>query len=75
MHTYDTNLTRVQIDLPSDAFSQFNLYIGWRFPRQRGDLTLGVMNVGGDDYHLNPLNSYAELPHERVYAAQLRLRF
>ena len=70
---FDT--ARVEVKLPGDEFPQFNVYVGWRFPRQLGDLTLGVLNVGGGDYHLNPLNSYAELPHERVYAAQLRLRF
>jgi len=75
LDTSDSNAARVKINQPSDEFPQFNLFFGWRFPRQRGDLTLAVLNVGGKDYHLNPLNSYAELPHERVYAAQLRLRF
>jgi tetratricopeptide (TPR) repeat protein len=75
LHTYDTNSARVQIGLPSDEFPQFNFFLGWRLLRQRGDVTFGVLNVGGGDYHLNPLNSYPELPHERVYAAQLRLRF
>ena len=42
---------------------------------QRGDIALGVLNLGDTDYHLNPLNSYAELPHERVFTARLRLRF
>jgi tetratricopeptide (TPR) repeat protein len=73
------NIERVHgapsIDLPSDEFAQVNLNAGWRFPRQRGDLTFGVLNVGGGDYHLNPLNSYPELPHERVYAVRLRLSF
>jgi outer membrane receptor protein involved in Fe transport len=75
LRTYHTNSARVRVELPHDEFPQFNIYIGWRFPRQRGDVTFGVLNLGGRDYHLNPLNSYAELPHERVYAAQLRLRF
>jgi hypothetical protein len=70
-----TNLARVKRDLPSDDFVQFNAYLGWRFRHQLGDITFGVLNIGGGDYHLNPLNSYPELPHERVYAAQLRLRF
>jgi hypothetical protein len=75
LRTHDRNGSAVEVDLPSDAFPQFNLSIGWRFPRQLGDVTFGVLNVGGSDYHLNPLNSYPELPHERVYAGQVRLRF
>jgi len=76
-HTGDTpgTLAPTNLNLPSEDFPQFNLYAGWRFPRQLGDLTLGVLNLGGDDYHLNPLNGYPELARERVYAAQLRLRF
>ncbi len=75
LQTHTAGSVPVTLDAPGDNFTQFNLFIGWRFPRQRGDLTLGVLNVGGSDYHLSPLNSYAELPHERVFAATLRLRF
>jgi Flp pilus assembly protein TadD len=55
-------------------FPQFNLFAGWRFPRQRGDFTFGVLNVAGRDYHLNPLNSYPELPRDRVFTIRLRFR-
>jgi len=75
VHTYDTNGERVKAGLPDDEFPQFNVYIGWRFRRQLGDVTFGVLNLGGSDYHLNPLNGYPELAHERVYAGQVRLRF
>ncbi len=73
-NTADT-VARKEVNLPSEDFAQFNAYLGWRFPRQLGDVTFAVLNISGGDYHLNPLNSYPELPHERVYAAQLRLRF
>ena len=62
-------------DLPGDDFWQFNLYAGYRFPRLRGAVTVGVLNLGGEDYHLNPLTPYNELPHERVFVARLRLNF
>jgi tetratricopeptide (TPR) repeat protein len=75
VQTYNPDFSRTKLSLPSDSFSQFNFFIGWRFPRQRGDITLGILNLAGDDYHLNPLNSYQELPHDRVFTAQLRLRF
>ena len=75
LRTHDATSTPMEMDLPSDDFTQVNLFVGWRFPRQRGDVTLGVLNIGGDDYHLNPLNSFPELPHQRVFAANFRLRF
>jgi tetratricopeptide (TPR) repeat protein len=75
LETYDANAARVKLEQPGDQFAQFNLYLGWRFRRHVGDVTFGVLNLGGGDYHLNPLNSQPELPHERIYAGQLRLRF
>ncbi|HEY2952050.1 MAG TPA: TonB-dependent receptor, partial [Verrucomicrobiae bacterium] len=61
--------------LPGDEFYQFNLFAGYRFPRQRGDVTLGLLNLTGQDYRLSPLNFYSELPRERVFYARLRFRF
>jgi hypothetical protein len=61
--------------MPGDDFYQVNLFAGYRFPRQHGDITFGLLNVNGTDYHLNPLNLYAELPRERVWSVQLRLSF
>jgi tetratricopeptide (TPR) repeat protein len=62
-------------DLPGDSFGQANAFVGFRFPRQLGELSFGVMNIGGGDYHLNPLNVYAELPHERVWTVRLLVTF
>jgi hypothetical protein len=73
--THDSGSNPVQLELPGEEFPVFNIFAGWRLPRQRGDLSLGVLNVGGKDYHLNPLNSFTELPHERVFAARIRMRF
>jgi outer membrane receptor protein involved in Fe transport len=61
--------------LPGDNFYQINLFGGYRFPRQYGDFTVGLLNLTGTDYHLNPLNYYAELPRELVWSIQLRLNF
>ena len=38
-------------------------------------ISVGLLNVTGADYKLNPLNAYAELPRKRVLAARVRLRF
>jgi outer membrane receptor protein involved in Fe transport len=62
-------------DVPDETLSQLNLFCGYRFPRQRGDFTIGLLNVTDQDYHLNPVTPYAELPRERVFYARLRFRF
>jgi hypothetical protein len=61
--------------LPGDDFYQVNLFAGYHFRRRFGDLTIGLLNLTGTDYHLNPLNLYAELPRERVWSVRLRLNF
>lgn len=61
--------------LPGDDFWQFNLWGGYRFPRRRAEIRLGVLNLTDQDYRLNPLNLTAELPRERTFAASLRFAF
>jgi hypothetical protein len=61
--------------LPESQFTQVNLYAGWRFWHRRGEVTCGVMNVGGRDYSLNPLNVYSELPRSRVWMGRVRINF
>lgn len=61
--------------LPGDDFFQVNLYAGYRFAHQRGELRLGLLNLTGQDYRLNPLTIYEELPRERVFAARLKFSF
>jgi hypothetical protein len=60
---------------PGKDFVQVNLLAGYRFWHRRAELTFGILNVGGDDYHLNPLNFYTELPHSRVFMGRVRLSF
>ena len=69
------NGTEVSSPLPGDSFPQLNLLAGYRFRHQRAELALGVLNSTGEDYHLNPVNLYEELPRERVFYARLRFRF
>jgi len=61
--------------LRGDSFQQLNVFTGYRFRRQRGDVTLGVLNATDEDYRLNPVTPHAELPRERVFYARLRFRF
>jgi hypothetical protein len=60
---------------PGDTFYQVNLHAGYQFPRQHGSFTVGLLNVNGTDYRLNPLNPYLELPRSRVWSLELRLSF
>ena len=38
-----------------DSFWQFNALVGYRFWRNQGAVTLGVLNIGDTDYQLSPL--------------------
>jgi hypothetical protein len=62
-------------DLRDDSFLQVNLQVGYRFPRQHGEVSLGVLNLNDTDYRLHPLTPYAELPRERVFVARLLFNF
>jgi hypothetical protein len=60
---------------PGDHFPQINLYGGYRFPQRRGDLTVGLLNMTGDYYHLSPINYYLDLPYQRLIYTRLRFNF
>jgi Flp pilus assembly protein TadD len=60
---------------PGDDFWQFNAFAGYRFPRRRAELMLGLLNITDQNYHLNSLNLYNELPRERTLEVVLRVHF
>jgi hypothetical protein len=49
--------------------------VGYRFLRLRGEVTVGVLNLTDQDYRLNPLSTYLELPRERTFFTRLRVNF
>jgi outer membrane receptor for ferric coprogen and ferric-rhodotorulic acid len=61
--------------LPGDDFWQFNAFAGYRFPRRKAELTLGVLNFADRNYRLNPLNLYTELPRERTFVVRFKFNF
>ena len=61
--------------MPGDDFVQENLYVGYRFLRRHAELMFGILNLSGQDYHLNPLNAYLELPRERSFIVRLNFVF
>jgi len=61
--------------LAGDEFWQVNVLTGWRFCHRRAELTIGVLNLNGKDYHLSPLNLYQETPRERTFYTQFKFQF
>lgn len=62
-------------DIPGDDFWQFNLYAGYRFLQRRAELRVGLLNIFDQDYRLNPLTLYNELPRERTLAMSFKFYF
>jgi len=61
--------------LPGDNFFQESVYAGYRFARRRVQILLGILDVANQDYHLNPLSTYAELPRKRTFEARVDFQF
>jgi Flp pilus assembly protein TadD len=72
---YDQHNSGYTPALGDSDFVQENVFAGWRLARRRLELQLGILNLGGGDYHLNPLNVYSELPRKRVFEARLNFEF
>ncbi|MGA2749099.1 MAG: FecR domain-containing protein [Verrucomicrobiota bacterium] len=60
---------------PDVNFAQENIFAGYRFAHRRAELQLGVLNLSGGGYDLNPLTVYQELPRKRVFEAGLNFVF
>jgi len=60
---------------PGDAFWQFNAFAGYRSPHRTAELTVGLLNITGQNYNLNPLNIYNEMPRSRTFAVRFQLNF
>ncbi len=61
--------------LATEDFWQHDFIAGFRFPRRRAELRVGVLNIGNADYRLNPLNLHPDLPRARTFVSSLRLNF
>jgi len=60
---------------PGDDFWQFNASAGCRFWHRRAELSVGILNITGQDYELEPLNLYNEMARSRTYYVRLLLSF
>jgi hypothetical protein len=56
-------------------FWQLNAFIGYRFPQRKAEIRVGILNLTDQNYTLNPLTLYNELPRSRTIAIRLRLKF
>jgi len=61
--------------IPGEEFWQLNVFAGYRFWQRKAQITLGILNVTDQDYKLNPIVLYNELPRERTFMARLDLNF
>jgi len=74
-HWYSQDNGGDQAALADDAFWQVNLFAGYRFWRRHAQISVGVLNLGDQDYRLSPLNAYRELPRERTFVTSLQFNF
>jgi tetratricopeptide (TPR) repeat protein len=58
-----------------DSFCQFNFYAGYRFPHRHVELSVGVVNIGNQDYHIDPVTYFLEQAHTRTFVASLKFNF
>jgi Tfp pilus assembly protein PilF len=69
---HNTGWTPVE---PNVSFAQENIFAGYRFLHRRAEAQLGILNLSGGGYDLNPLTVYQELPRKRVLEASLNFTF
>jgi hypothetical protein len=61
--------------LANSDFWQLNLYAGYRFLNRAAEVKVGLLNITDQDYQLNPLNLYYDLPRQRTLSVSLKLYF
>jgi len=60
---------------PGESFCQLNLFAGYRFPRRHAEVTLGVLNLGDANYHIDPVTYFLEQAHNRTFTASFKFNF
>ncbi len=62
-------------ELPGDTFPMVNLELGFRLQSDRGEIFIGLLNATDEDYQINPLNNFNQLPRERTFIVSGRISF
>jgi hypothetical protein len=60
---------------PGDSLWQFDAFAGYRFWHRAAQVTVGVLNIGNQNYTLNPLNAYSEMARERTLVVRFQFNF
>ena len=61
--------------LPGDDFWQHDVWVGYRLLQRRAEVSVGVLNLTGQDYRLHPLNLYVDTYRDRTVALRARFAF
>ncbi len=61
--------------LPGDDFWQFDAQVGYRFARNRCEVSAGVLNITDGNYQLSPLTYTDEIPRARTFVVRYRMNF
>ena len=59
----------------SENFWQCDVLAGYRFLHRQMEVTVGILNLTAQNYHLSPLNLYQERPRDRTFYTQLKFQF
>ena len=68
-------MSSTNLGVGDDDFWQLNARIGYRFRRNLAEISIGVLNITDQNYTLNPLNLYEELPRERTVLVRAKINF
>ena len=58
-----------------DDFWQFNAQVGYRFARNRCEVSAGILNLTNTDYRLDPINYLDTLPRSRTAVLRCKITF
>jgi Tfp pilus assembly protein PilF len=72
---YNQHDTGYPPSMTDTDFWQFNAYAGYRFLNRAAEVKLGFLNLTDQDYLLNPLNLYYDLPRSRTLSVSLKFYF
>ena len=58
-----------------EALWQHHAFAGYRWPRHRAEIRIGLLNITDTDYRLSPLNAFVDPPRHRTATLSLKLNF
>jgi len=73
MHWWHQSNLQDAAALADEDMWQANVYAGWRLWQRKAEVTIGVLNLTDQDYHLNPINYIIEPPRSRTLFMRFRM--